>query len=349
MRFRHHAVPRPTDRVTVEPTPTGGVTLRWPEVATDREEPAAVVIYRVVSDGNAAPISPDEEDADLIAVTCGLTATDDRPFDTAVRHFAVWRHTGATEAEAAAAQPVPHAEGWHVVPPARRRRALRPPPGGRQLEPPRRHGHGAGRASLRRGGRPAPRDETWDGYEEVEDGFKDSRPVPGSDYDYWIRAGVLVDGSYHLSDPVRCRVQIPAAHEPVRDLTLEQHVDQRVDDDDGTVVTAFDLSWSPPPAGSVWIYRTEQPPASGLLGEAIAEAALPLAGLHPEDRLTDRPGLVGGRVGDPGRAVAGPHAPRVTSRPSRCWPAGPGSVRRRPSRGWARSPEPGSWSAPASR
>ena len=295
VRFRHHAVPRPTDRVTVEPTPTGGVTLRWPEVATDREEPAAVVIYRVVSDGNAAPISPDEEDADLIAVTCGLTATDDRPFDTAVRHFAVWRHTGATEAEAAAAQPVPHAEGWHVVPP-------------RDVDVHYDHPRVVGSwnrldgtdmvqvvRSLRRGGRPAPRDETWDGYEEVEDGFKDTRPVPGSDYDYWIRAGVLVDGSYHLSDPVRCRVQIPAAHEPVRDLTLEQHVDQRVDDDDGSVVTAFDLSWSPPPAGSVWIYRTEQPPASGLLGEAIAEAALPLAGLHPEDRLTDRPGLVGGR------------------------------------------------------
>jgi hypothetical protein len=291
--FRHHAVPRAAQRVTVEPTPTGGVALRWPAAAPDdRDGPPAVVIYRVVSDDHAQPMSPDEEDADLIAVTCGSTATDDRPFERAVRHFAVWSHTGPTAAEAAAAQPVPHAEGWHVVPP-------------RDVELHYDHPRVVGGwhrldgtdmvqvvRSLRRGGRPAPRDETWDGYEEVEDGFKDTRPVPGSDYDYWIRTGVLVDGSHQLSDPVRCRIQIPAAHEPVRDLKLDQHVD----DENRPSATAFDLSWTPPPAGLVRIYRTEQPPAGGLVGEAIAEAALPQAGLHPNDRLGDRPGLVGGRA-----------------------------------------------------
>ena len=68
-----------------------------------------MVIYRLVSDDDDPPYSPDR--AHLVAVTTATSATDDRPPHGAVRRYQVWVNVGATRAEALAAQPVLHAAG----------------------------------------------------------------------------------------------------------------------------------------------------------------------------------------------------------------------------------------------
>ena len=184
-RFLHLDVAEAGIELDVAEGPTGGIELRWDGPADGAAEERTgtgqppVVIYRVVSDDAGEPQSPDEEDAEPIAVTCGNTATDDRPFTRAVRYFAVWRHTGPTEEDAARAQPVPHAMGVHVVPP-------------RDVEVHYDHPRVVGgwtplsgtdrvvvTRTVRGAGRHAPHDERWVGYEHFDDGFKDTRPVPG--------------------------------------------------------------------------------------------------------------------------------------------------------------------------
>ena len=297
-RFLHLEVAEADTELEVGESPTGGIELRWDEPADGATEgPAAtgqplVVIYRVVSDDAGEPQSPDEEDAEPIAVTCSRTATDDRPFTRAVRYFAVWRHTGPTEEEAARAQPVPHAVGVHVVPP-------------RDVEVHYDHPRVVGgwtplagtdrvvvTRTVREAGRHAPHDESWVGYEHFDDGFKDTRPVPGVENVYWVRTGVKINGSTVLSQPVRCRVQVPARHEAVEDLELDQH--DLVDEQGGRHLV-FDLAWTRPPDGVVRIYRTEQPPAGGLVGHEIGVTALAGAGLDPAAQLRDRPRRSGGR------------------------------------------------------
>ena len=294
-RYRYQEVPPATEEVLVaENDVTGGVVLSWPDTVTDGAGGRPpVVIYRVVSDDHAEPYSPDDDDADVIAVTCSTTANDDRPFERAVRHFAVWCHAGATEAEAAAAQPVPHAVGYHVVPPRDveihydRPRVVG---GWHALD---------GTAliqvtrTLRRLGRGAPHEERWDGFEQFDEGFKDTRPVPGEDYLYWVSAGVQIGDATVMSQRVRCRVQIPPLHEPVRDLEIVQHVTV---DEHGRRHQEFDLSWTQPPHGRVYIYRTHEPPADGLVGHKLGMSALPKAGLPLEARLHDRPRYSGRRA-----------------------------------------------------
>jgi hypothetical protein len=109
---------------------------------------------------------------------------------------------------------------------------------------------------------------------------------------YWVRTGVKINGSTVLSQPMRCRVQVPARHEAVEDLELDQH--DLVDEQGGRHLV-FDLAWTRPPDGVVRIYRTEQPPAGGLVGHEIGVTALAGAGLDPAAQLRDRPRRSGGR------------------------------------------------------
>src|SRR5262249_50711408 len=73
-----------------------------------------VVIYRVVSEEDEPPYSPDR--AHLVAGTARTFAADERPPDAAVRHYQVWVNTGPIPSQAPAGQPVKHAEGVLVTP-----------------------------------------------------------------------------------------------------------------------------------------------------------------------------------------------------------------------------------------
>lgn len=328
--FDGHGRNPPSGRLTVTPSPTGGVVLTWDEAgpagagrhaAADQVDRSAgrgagrrsgrnktardpgrddsdgrgpVVIYRVVSDDHVQPYGPEEEYADAIAVTVERTATDDRPFTRGVRHFAVWYHEGATEAEAAVNQPVLLATTTHVVPP-------------RDVEVHYDHPRVVGRWHQLDGtddvmvfrirpdqGRQSEPEPDWDGYEKLDEGFKDSRPEPGATYIYQVRSAVRRGGSSTLSHPVSCRVQIPEPHEPVTDLELVQR--EVVEGRHSSQV--FDLSWTPPPAGKVRIYRTAKAPANGLVGREIGTAALEShnVGLRAADCLRDQPSIENGRA-----------------------------------------------------
>ena len=86
----------------------GALELTWPPYLPLGDGPAAVVIYRVVSEEDDPPYSPDR--AYLVAVTTTTSALDDRPPHGAVRHYQVWVNHGSTRDQALAAQPVEHAE-----------------------------------------------------------------------------------------------------------------------------------------------------------------------------------------------------------------------------------------------
>jgi hypothetical protein len=322
-RFDEQGRKPPTGRLTVTPGPTGGVVLTWDEAgaagtgrhaAADeaahgtgrkagrragreagRDDRDPVVIYRVVSDDHGQPYGPEDEYADTIAVTVERTATDDRPCTRGVRHFAVWYHEGATEAEAAGNQPVLLATSTHVAPPRDVEVHYDHPRvvgGWHQLD-------GTDDVMVFRvrpdHGRQSEPEPDWDGYEKLDEGFKDSRPEPGAMYIYLIRSAVRQGSSFILSEPVSCRMRIPESHEPVTDLELVQ---REVVDERNRVSLVFDLSWTPPPAGKVRIYRTTESPADGLVGHGIGTAALESddVRLRDADRLRDQPSIENGRA-----------------------------------------------------
>src|SRR5690348_482938 len=78
----------------------GALELTWPPYMGAE----TVVIYRVVSEENEPPYSPDR--AHLVAGTAGTSAADERPPDAAVRHYQVWVNTGPIPSQALASQPV---------------------------------------------------------------------------------------------------------------------------------------------------------------------------------------------------------------------------------------------------
>src|SRR5690625_2145146 len=81
-----------------------------------------------------------------------------------------------------------------------------------------------------------------------------------------------------LSAPVAHPITVSAAVVGVNDLTVEQ----RGEDDD----PAFELSWQPPPAGRVVIYRTQHGPAAGADGQLVDVSALATMGLAADAQLT---------------------------------------------------------------
>ena len=88
--------------------------MTWPPYQSDNAEADSYTVYRVVSSEENEPYSPDR--AHLVAVTTATSARDSRPPTSAVRRFQVWANTGASRAEALAAQPVLHATGARPSP-----------------------------------------------------------------------------------------------------------------------------------------------------------------------------------------------------------------------------------------
>lgn len=245
-----------------------GVRLTWEAVD------APYVEYRVVSDDDHTPISPDH--ADVIALTRGTTLTDTRPPATAVRHYRVWANPGSSAATARAEQPVLVAETSVVT---------------RPLDVVIREDEGRviGQWSLPRGVKrvlvfrvPQERAAGGTGNPEFRicaneanlGGFVDYHAEPGHKYYYQLQ--VEAEGSSQLSFPVNVAVTTSAVLEPVTDLDCQLG-------DDG--LAQFTLSWTPPPIGTVEIFRTERGPRSGADNDTVSAEALPQMGLADHDQL----------------------------------------------------------------
>src|SRR5258707_206277 len=76
----------------------GALELTWPPYPPPDGRAETVVIYRVVSEEDNPPYSPDR--AHMVAATTGTSATDERPPEAAVRHYQVWVNTGPTPGQA---------------------------------------------------------------------------------------------------------------------------------------------------------------------------------------------------------------------------------------------------------
>lgn len=249
------------------------IELTWPPYQSENAESDSFTVYRVVSSEENEPYSPDR--AQLVAATAATSARDPRPPTSAVRRFQVWVNTGASRAEALAAQPVLHATG---VRPSPVQNVVLGEDSGRVV------GQwtvfpGVSAVHLYR----IPAGETAGDemrYQILADsdnivGFVDADAEPGRRYLYRARCKVIVDGVERLSDPAQAEVQVSAVLAPVDDLSLTPH------SDDSAVL---DLGWTSPPAGRVLIFRTQDLPEAAESAE-LAESALGLAGLRPALRL----------------------------------------------------------------
>lgn len=240
---------------------------------------APVRIYRLVSSDEHPPYAP--EHADLISVTRKEEAVDERPSRTAVRFVQVWLNQGLTEADALSAQPTLHAndafvaevqdvdiredEGrvigrWAALPGTKKVQIFRIP---------------VERAAIGAGD---PQYRILTDSNNLS-GFVDAAATRGSAYLYQVYSEAEVDGVVRLSKPISVPVKLSAVLAPVTDLEI-----MLSGNDDKPF---FDLRWSPPPAGKVVIYRTEQPPTPGIELEPHAEDVLDQAGLQLESRLLD--------------------------------------------------------------
>ena len=141
-------------------------------------------------------------------------------------------------------------------------------------------------------------------------GFVDTEALRGQRYIYRVRCAVTVDGVMRLSEATEATVEVSAVLAPVTDLSMGAH------SPDGS---RFELTWTPPPAGHVVIYRSQTAPSAGAETVELPEAALDQIGLHPDQRLTQpvsqrhdehgRPRAVMSGVSWPG-AGAAPISPR---------------------------------------
>jgi hypothetical protein len=265
-------------RVTCTDGPDG-LELEWAPLDTDAE----VVIYRVVTaDDRFAPQSP--EDGDLLPATLATSVLDLRPFASAVRRVLVFAHAGPSVEEAAATEPLLHAEGAAVAPVV----------GVHVRED---DGLVVGEWTAWEGTRmvevlrvPADRisgsgDPRYRILHESDNlcGFVDREAERGRTYRYEFVAVAAVDGVELLSRAQVVELTVSANLQPVLDLEVEL-----LDGDD----PVFDLTWTAPAVGRVVIYRSAEPPAADADREVRDESALPSAGLLPDDRLVHptRPG-----------------------------------------------------------
>ncbi|HEX7826222.1 MAG TPA: hypothetical protein VF477_15060, partial [Mycobacterium sp.] len=108
-------------------------------------------------------------------------------------------------------------------------------------------------------------------------GFVDTTAARGERFRYVVRAAAPVEGVLRLSESTEADVEISAVLAAVADLSVSANVGNP---------SLFDLTWTPPPAGRVAIYRTQGGPKSGADGAELPEAALDQVGLGPGMRLT---------------------------------------------------------------
>jgi hypothetical protein len=246
----------------------GALKVSWP--AYD----APFVVYRLVSGEQGAPYSPDR--AHMVAATTDTAALDKRAASSAVRHLQVWVNAGASRAGALAAQPVLHATGvmvaivgdlavredsgqviaqWTVFPGIRAVHVYRVPVEEADAAGPQ-HRILAGKGNL--------------------GGFVDSGAERGRTYIYRFRSEATVGAAAPLSEAAQVEITVSAVLAPVTDLALTMGPEDQA---------AFDLTWTPPPAGKVVIFRTKNGPVAGAEAAELPEAALEQTGLGPEQRL----------------------------------------------------------------
>ena len=254
-----------------------GRTLSWPPADVGAE----TVLYRVVSaDDRWAPHTP--QAGDPLVVTERSHCLDPRPFPGPVRQVQVWVHAGRTRAQAAAAEPVLHAQSvlvaqvsgarvredgasivgqWSVPPGVESVEVLRVP-----REHARRDGHSGTEYRL-------------NPLRPFVNGFVDDGAERGRAYVYELSVEVDVEGTRLRSDPVKIPISVSAVLAPVTDL-------RRVDrpDDQGV----FDLHWTQPVGGEVRIYRTRQEPTAGIAERPVPVSVLAQARLD-EDAVVGRP------------------------------------------------------------
>lgn len=253
-------------------TEDSGFILSWDTFPT----PHPVVLYRLVSSDENNPWNPDT--ADLVSSTAKTSATDIRPFESAVRYMQVWANSGTSVAEAKLSQAVLHAQAAFVAPP--RNVDIREDegrvigqwetwPGTTRVMvfrvPIERAAHESG----------APQHNILSDQDNLG-GFVDSAATRGSRYLYQAVVEAPVDGVGQRSFPVVRPMLVSDVIEQVIDLVVVRHGDDS---------PQFDLSWTIPPGGQVVIYRSEQPPLPGVELKPRAESALSQANLNDLDRL----------------------------------------------------------------
>ncbi|GAB5896377.1 hypothetical protein [Mycolicibacterium mageritense] len=247
-----------------------GLTLSWPPY----QAPGGVVIYRAVSSEDNPPYAPDR--AHLVGATTETAVTDDRAPAAAVRHYQVWINVGASREEALAAQPLLHAAGVLVSPIVDF--VIREDAGrviGQWSVPPGVSAVYVYRVPVAEAGRDGPQYRILAGHDNLT-GFVDADTKRGERYVYRARCAATVDGVLRLSEAVETDVEVSAVLAPVADLAVATGIDG----------DAFDLTWTPPAAGRVVIYRSENGPSAGSDAGELPEDALEQVGLGPELRLT---------------------------------------------------------------
>jgi hypothetical protein len=177
-----------------------------------------VVIYRVVSEEDNPPYSPDR--AHMVAGTPGTSATDERPPDAAVRHYQVWVNTGPTPGQALATQPVKHAEAVLVNPV--RDFSIREDNGqviGRWNVPSAVSEVFIYRMPAEEAGREGLQHRILTGSDN-SGGFVDTEALRGQRYIYRVRCAVTIDGVTRLSEATEATVAVSAVLVPVPDLSM---------------------------------------------------------------------------------------------------------------------------------
>jgi hypothetical protein len=268
----------------------GALELTWPPYSQPGGGVDAVVIYRVVSAEDSPPYSPDR--AHLITATSGSSAVDGRGPDAATRHYQVWVNTGSTLDQALANQPVKHADAVLVNPV--RDFSIREDNGrviGRWDVPPAVHEVFVYRIPAGEPGRERLQHRILTDSDNLR-GFVDVGAVRGQRYVYRVRCAVTVEGVLRLSEASEATVTVSAVLAPVLDLSMGAHSIE------GSV---FELSWTPPPAGQVLIYRGQTGPNTGGAATELPEAALAQIGLDAEQLLSQP---VSQRLDGDGRPLA---------------------------------------------
>jgi hypothetical protein len=247
----------------------GALELSWPS------HQAPYVVYRVVSGEDEPPYSPDR--AHLVTATTDPSAVDRREAKSAVRHYQVWVNAGPTRTEALASQPRLHAAGLVVAPV--HGMAVREDSGrviGQWTVFPGVRAVHVERVPAEESAMGGPHFRILAGDENLH-GFVDSDAEGGRRYVYRARCEAIVGGVGRLSQAVETEVAVTAVLAPVSDLSLIVH------DTDPVMI---DLTWTPPPAGRVALYRTPDGPRAGAEAADLPDAAVEQAGLQSELRLT---------------------------------------------------------------
>ncbi|MBH0779607.1 hypothetical protein [Nocardia bovistercoris] len=260
--------------LSVQATATGH-RLSWPAAGPGADR---VVRYRVTALDDEEPYRADG--GRVIGETDSNEIVDTAPLINAVRFVAVWRFGADTVEQADARPAVAVARGhitcapvgftistdhgsvagqWSTLARTRRVRVYREP-----VE-----------AGVRRAEEP---------YRILADqdnltGFTDTEAVPGVEYVYRAVSEIDAGEGTILSEPVFAEAAIPGDLRPVTDLAVTETVD-------GEQIW-LDLAWTPPPTGTVSIYRTAAKPPLSLSEEAMDRGSISSTAIAPDARLDD--------------------------------------------------------------